>query len=140
MQQSTLFKCGFSKAIISEHGKCYDVTQSMPKTALINAKPVICEVCQENFTSKQYLDTHIFWKHPTPAGKHQREHHQLPVNINEGTPLPKGVVELGLTAPESLTNNEDRGSTSARCGVSLTTKTQRQRLTDKFTTDAKWGR
>ena len=88
MQQSTLINCGFSKIIINEHGKCYDVTQSMPKTALINAKPVICEVCRENFTSKQYLDTHIFWNHPTPVGKCQREHHQLLVNINEGTPLP----------------------------------------------------
>ena len=40
----------------------------MPNTVQSITKPVKCDVCNEDFKSKQYLDQHVFWKHRPTTG------------------------------------------------------------------------
>ena len=120
--QGTLFKFGFTKKIISERGTCYDVTQSMPKTASSILKPIECDVCKENFTSKQYLGTHMFWKHPAPSRSHDRQHEMeiITTGHDEGKPAAKSMAvvltDSETEVAEEVTEEESRGRSSVRRG------------------------
>ena len=61
--QGKLYKFGFTRKVKTERGKCYDVTSLIPSTIQSNTKPVKCDVCNEDFKSKQYLDQHVFSKY-----------------------------------------------------------------------------
>ena len=61
--QGTLFKFGITKEIKSSSGRSYDVTASMPLFVKDSDVSIQCEICNERFKSKQYLDIHIVWKH-----------------------------------------------------------------------------
>ena len=66
--QGTLYKFGFTRKVQTERGKCYDVTSLLPNTVQSITKSVKCDVCDEDFNSKQYLDQHVFQKHRTTTG------------------------------------------------------------------------
>ena len=61
--QGTLFKFGITKEIKSSSGRSYDVTASIPLFVKDSDVSIQCEICNEKFKSKQYLDIHIVWKH-----------------------------------------------------------------------------
>lgn len=61
----TLFNFGFTKTIATNSGKLFDVTAGLPKTVLSHEKATKCEFCNDLFSGKKYLDTHMRFKHPS---------------------------------------------------------------------------
>ena len=79
--QGTLYKFGFTRKVKTECGKCYDVTSLMPNTVQSITKPVKCDVCNEDFKSKQYLDQHVFWKHRPTTGAEELKVQMSPLTF-----------------------------------------------------------
>ena len=59
----TLFDCGFKKEVELKGGQLYDITATLSKSVKLNSKSLKCDVCQEFFSGKQYLDAHVRFKH-----------------------------------------------------------------------------
>jgi hypothetical protein len=59
----TLFDCGFKKEVELKGGQLYEITATLSKSVKLNSKSLKCDVCQEFFTGKQYLDAHVRFKH-----------------------------------------------------------------------------
>eukprot|EP00794_Sanderia_malayensis_P014570 gene14571-16073_t len=59
----TLFSCGFKKEIETRKGQRYDVTSSQAQSVKLKTKKVSCKFCTATFTSDQYLNTHLQFKH-----------------------------------------------------------------------------
>ena len=68
MMQGTLFRFGITKKIQVASGCTYGITSSMPMSAAsANVNAVQCVLCKSKFTSQQYLDVHVHWKHKESA-------------------------------------------------------------------------
>eukprot|EP00794_Sanderia_malayensis_P021199 gene21199-23281_t len=62
----TLFACGFKKKVELKDGQLYDITATLSNAVnLVTKKSVKCDFCQEVFSGKQYLETHVRFKHAT---------------------------------------------------------------------------
>ena len=59
----TLFDCGVKKKVETKTGGLFDVTATLPKSTRLLDKPVKCDIYQESFATKKYLDTHVRFKH-----------------------------------------------------------------------------
>ena len=59
----TLFDCGIKKSIETRKGEKFDITSVLPTSVNLPKKPVECEICNEPFAAKKYLDSHVRWKH-----------------------------------------------------------------------------
>lgn len=60
----TLYACGFEKEAELRSGQLYDnITATLPKSVKLKNKSLKCNICQEFFSGKKYLDTHMRFKH-----------------------------------------------------------------------------
>ena len=59
----TLFDCGIKKQVETKRGQLFDVTTALPRSVKLPSKPVRCDICQESFSAKKYLETHVRFKH-----------------------------------------------------------------------------
>ena len=59
----TLFDCGIQNSIETRKGEEFDITSVLPKSVNLSKRPVECEICNESFAAKKYLDSHVRWKH-----------------------------------------------------------------------------
>ena len=60
-----LFACGFKKEVELKGGQLYDITATLSIPVNLATKSVKCNFCQELFSGKQYLETHVRFKHAT---------------------------------------------------------------------------
>ena len=141
MMQGTLFKFGITKKIQVASGRTYDVTSSMPMSATtsVNAKAVQCiqeGICKCNFTTQQYLDIHLHWKH------------------KDSTPVPEETVNrpnVSKSHPVYLVDTEqsdavDRRDGSGDCQLSQVSQIQKPRRNNQkgspkrksYTLEFKW--
>ena len=61
----TFFDRGFKKEVETKSGKRFDVSAGLPKSIKVPNKQVRYEICNESFTAKKYVDTHVRLKHPS---------------------------------------------------------------------------
>ena len=59
----TLFDCEIKKSIETRKREKFDITGVLPKSVNLPKRPVECEICNESFAAKKYLDSHVRWKH-----------------------------------------------------------------------------
>ena len=109
--QGTLFKFGITKEIKSSSGRSYDVTASMPLFVKDSDVSTQCEICNEKFKSKQYLDIQIVWKHNR---SHKAEESKRELEIDTG------LQKLD----QDLQQNWDCNGPSKEAAVRETTKSQ----------------
>ena len=92
----------------------------MPKTASSILKPIECDVCKEHFTSKQYLRTHMFWKHPAPSSHGGQHEIEIITEHDEEKPSAKSVAvvltDSETEVTEEVTEEDRRGRSSVRRG------------------------
>ncbi len=89
----TLFSCGFKKQIETRKGRRYDVKSSQAQSIQLRTKNVSCKFCTATFTSDQYLNTHLQFKHkseisdviPTILPTEQTFKEQDTENTEDGT-------------------------------------------------------
>ena len=55
----TLFDCGIKKSIETRKGEKFDITNVFPKSVNLPKRQVECEICNESFAAKKYLDSHV---------------------------------------------------------------------------------
>ena len=75
-------------------GQEFDVSATFPRSVKLLREPVKCDICNESFTAKKYLETHIRFKHSSDKeskdeirdNKDQTEYRKL--HQNEETPTP----------------------------------------------------
>ena len=63
----TLFSCGIKRTVTTRKGQEFDVSATFPRSVKLLRKPVKCDICNESFTAKKYLETHIRFKHSSGA-------------------------------------------------------------------------
>eukprot|EP00794_Sanderia_malayensis_P014736 gene14736-16271_t len=66
----TLFGCGFKKKI-DFNGKEFDVTSALPTKAKVEKKLETCHHCGESFSTQQYLNMRLHFKHKDPQKPQQ---------------------------------------------------------------------
>lgn len=66
----TLFDCGFKRQVETKSGQLFDVTAALPKYVNLPDKAIKCEICNESFAAKKYLDTHVRFKHNSEKSNH----------------------------------------------------------------------
>ncbi|KAJ7380544.1 hypothetical protein OS493_009010 [Desmophyllum pertusum] len=59
----TLFSCGVKRKVATRSGEVFDVSATYPRSVKLSCKPVKCDICNECFTAKKYLETYIRFKH-----------------------------------------------------------------------------
>ena len=59
----TLFSCGVKRTVETRSGEEFDVSATYPRSVKLSCKPVKCDICNQCFTAKKYLETHIRFKH-----------------------------------------------------------------------------
>ena len=64
---STFFACGFKKEVELNDGQLYDITATLSNSVNLDTKSVNCSFSQEVFSGRQYLETHVRFRH-TPEG------------------------------------------------------------------------
>ena len=63
----TLFDCGLRKSVELKDGRVYVITSTLEKTVKLSSATVKCKHCDRSFNVRQYLNSHVQFKHPASA-------------------------------------------------------------------------
>lgn len=134
----TLIDCGYKEEVETKSGRWFDVSAGLPKSVKLPNKQVRCKICNESFTAKKYLDTHVRLKHPfhdsrqrsTCSTKTSILSSNIERNVTQDTPP---TEEARRTTCRYSTENEN-------CEKVATNKTNNRRGSDQrrsYTVDFK---
>eukprot|EP00794_Sanderia_malayensis_P002517 gene2517-2908_t len=140
--QGTLFRYGITKKVHIASGGTYVVTSSIPMSATTssNVEKLQCSIGKSKFSSQQYHDIHIHWKHmesiPIPEESVNRHEHGSYVDPRDL----KGTVSFLKTNKKNISSEDCRGAIQVfHRTLRRSLKTSRQRNTNAQV-DPKWGR
>ena len=139
----TLFSCGIKRTVTTRKGQEFDVSATFPRSVKLLRKPVKCDICNESFTAKKYLETHIRFKHSSDKeskdeirdNKDQTEYRKLHQNEETPTPSSSEQAEQPTVQRKSATiDKEDkRRGQSRRKSYTVAFKLETLKLLDSLT-------
>lgn len=139
----TLFSCGIKRTVTTRKGQEFDVSATFPRSVKLLRKPVKCDICNESFTAKNYLETHIRFKHSSDKeskdeirdNKDQTEYRKLHQNEETPTPSSSEQAEQPTVQRKSATiDKEDkRRGQSRRKSYTVAFKLETLKLLDSLT-------
>ncbi len=148
----TLFDCGLKKSVELKDGTLYDITPTLKKT-VEPGEPVLCSICHQSFTGKQYFDIHMQFKHKnSTATDNPSSSNKDSVQTDLKQNLPRIVIDVESKSqcdgPTNQQNkpksHEKRRGSAKRKSYSVEFKKQTLDLldslktsTNKFTTVAR---